>query len=116
MKYRSEEIGTPTYEIVSECCKELKVDVPAEEVFDYWQKKDFKTKKGNVVFSVEVMVNVVNSIYVQQMRKDSGICISKQKNDLKRLMNLMAVIQKNDSAVFDRILSEAEELAISYSD
>ena len=69
MKYKDEEIGIPCPEMVQEFIDEAGLSISAEEVLEYWKKKNFLTKKGQPIKTLEALVHVANSIYVQRMRK-----------------------------------------------
>jgi hypothetical protein len=101
MKYKNEEIGIPTLEMVEECCKDNGMDVPASEVYNYWKKKNFLTKQKLQVKTVEAMCSCVNSIYLQNLRKNSqpGDPFYKDVyNEAKNLAKAEKWIHKN----FDR--------------
>lgn len=44
--------------------------VPVDFVMEYWGKKNWKTKKGEPVKTLEAAVNVCNSIYCTRLRKE----------------------------------------------
>lgn len=69
MKYKGNEIGKPTLELINEYIEECHLSLSADEVLGYWSKKNFLTKKGLPVSTLESMVHVVNSIVVQRHRK-----------------------------------------------
>lgn len=47
------------------------VEAPAEYIYEYWDKKKWKTKKGTYITTqnISVAINVVNSIYYQKQRR-----------------------------------------------
>ena len=69
MKFKNQEIGIPTLEMVEECCKFMGVAVPATDVYNYWKKKNFLTKQKRQVKTVEAMCSCMNSIYLERMRR-----------------------------------------------
>lgn len=80
MTYKGEEIGIPCVEMVQEYINEFALSISADEVLDYWRKKNFLTKKGLPVKTLEALVNVVNSIYVQKNRKLATGSVHKIEN------------------------------------
>lgn len=68
MKYKNEEIGFPCQEMIQEYIDECGLPISVAEVLEYWGKKNFLTKKGEPVKTLEALVNVANSIFVQRLR------------------------------------------------
>ena len=77
MTYNGEEIGFPCQEMIQEFIEHHGLMISAEEVIEYWKEKNFLTKKGQPVKTLEAFVNVANGIYVQKLRKMS--CANTQK-------------------------------------
>ena len=69
MKFKNSEIGNPTLEQTIECCKMLKLAVPAEEVYNHYKKRNFLTKKKLPLKSLEAMCAAHNGVYLQRLRK-----------------------------------------------
>lgn len=98
MKYKNEEIGIPTLEMVEECCKMLKLAVPASEVYNHYRKKSFLTKKKLPIKTVEAMCAAHNGMYLNNLRKKSmpGDPFYKDVNkDVKSLAKADKWISKN---------------------
>lgn len=47
--------------------------VTAKEIFDYWEAKDWKTKKGELPKTLDSLVNVVNSVKSQRLRQSQMV-------------------------------------------
>lgn len=82
MKYKGEEVGIPCQEMVQEFIDECGLSISADEVLEYWRNKNFLTKKGQPVKTLEAMVHSANSIFVQRCRK----CANNSKNDERALL------------------------------
>lgn len=78
MTYKGQEIGIPTLELIQECINQWKLRVSAQEVYDYWTSRNWLTKKGQAVKTLESACNVANSLFVQRERKGGNI----SKNDI----------------------------------
>ena len=85
MKYKGEEIGIPTIEKINECISQWNLRVSAQEVHDYWTKKNWLNKKGQPVKTLESACNVANSIFVQRERK----LFSNSKSDAVSIKDLL---------------------------
>jgi len=73
MKYRDKEIGIPTVEMIEEYCSRKKLAAPAIIIFNYYKDRNWLTKKGFPLSSVEGMCSAVNSLYVRDGRKNGTI-------------------------------------------
>lgn len=80
MTYKGQEIGIPTLELIQECINQWKLRIPAQEVYDYWTSRNWLTKKGQAVKTLESACNVANSVFVQRERKGGNI--SKSEDEL----------------------------------
>lgn len=123
MKYKNSEIGIPTLEMVEECCKTMGAAVPPSDVYNYWKKKNFLTKQNRQVKTVEAMCSCVNSIYLQNLRKNNDPNdpfykdIYKDAKELamaekwiarnyNRLCESMKIIRLHDMTRFGELISE----------
>lgn len=77
MTYKGQEIGTPTLGLIQECITQWKLRVSAQDVYDYWTSRNWLTKKGQAVKTLESACNVANSVFVQRERKGVNNNISK---------------------------------------
>ena len=77
MTYKGQEIGIPTLELIQECITQWKLRVSAQEVYDHWTSRNWLTKKGQAVKTLESACNVANSLFVQRQRKGVNNNISK---------------------------------------
>lgn len=71
MKYRNFELNElPTVELIKSylILHDNSFQVTAQEVYDYWEAKGWKTKKGREVLSLENAVSVCNSIVIEKER------------------------------------------------
>lgn len=59
-----------TLQEVRECATKLKVKTTPEEIYDFWEKKGWKTKKGGFVQSLVVAVTVANGSINYSKNKD----------------------------------------------
>lgn len=84
MKYQGLDIeGTPMLELITSYMTLRKHFVATPmEVFKFWEKKKWTTKKGTEVMSLEVAVDVCNSMAVQRERRAKRM--SKKKNKVKK--------------------------------
>ena len=72
MKFYGEEIGSvPTLNQVEIYIAEQGCYVTPEQVFEYWDAKEWRTKTGDPVKTLEAAVHVVNSIIAQRIRRES---------------------------------------------
>lgn len=79
MTYKGIEIGEkPTLAMIEEYIARMNFDVNAQEVFDKYEKKGWKTTKHKPLKSVEAMVNAANGVVVYHKIK-KGILPSKQE-------------------------------------
>ena len=54
MRYKKKDIyGFPTIEMVEECVRSHNLSIDPQKAYDYWEKKQWKTKKGVKVKSLE---------------------------------------------------------------
>jgi len=82
-------IGEPTMSLIEICIAEEGLYCEPQQVYDYWKKKDWTTKKGSEVKTLEAACNVVNSIIVEravrQIAKERGTTrMSKKAKNLVR--------------------------------
>lgn len=98
MKYKNEEIGIPTLEMVDECCKMLKLAVPSVDVYNHYKKKNFLTNKKFPIKTLEAMCAAHNGVYLQNLRKKSqpnDPFYQSIYDDAKRLAKAEKWISKN---------------------
>ena len=123
MKYKNSEIGIPTLEIVEECCKTLGLAVPASDVYNHYKKKNFLTKKKLPIKTVEAMCSAHNSVYLNNLRKNTRPSdpfykdIDKDTKELamaekyiakhiNRFCESMKIVMAHDMAKFGKLLSD----------
>lgn len=70
MKYKGREIGTPKFEHVKDFIEIKRMDISPEEVYMYYTKKQWLTKSGRPIKTLESAINVWNSL--QTMAKMNG--------------------------------------------
>lgn len=70
MKYRGIEIGKPTLEMVQEYICRMGFGFSATEIFDFYQPKNWTTKKGQPIKTLEAMVNSFNGSYCLSKCRD----------------------------------------------
>lgn len=92
MTYEGDEIGArPSFSLVEVYIAEKGLYVTPREVFDYWDKKEWKTAKGVPVKTLEAAVNVVNSISLQrktrEVRKNTPEEMKLDKNARRKARN-----------------------------
>jgi len=80
MKYQNKDLlSPPTLDLIKDYLgRRHSIVAKAEEIYAYWSAKDWKTKKGKEVQSLEVAIDVYNSIAVDKIRR-----IEKQNSTLK---------------------------------
>ena len=67
-------IGNPTLSIIEVYIAEKGLFCSPQDVFDYWSKKEWRTKRGEEIKTLEAAINVYNSIAVSAyMKKNSKI-------------------------------------------
>lgn len=59
-----------TLEEVKDCALKLKVKTTPEEIYNFWESKGWKTKKGTYVQSLIVAVTVANGSINYSKNKD----------------------------------------------
>lgn len=70
MTLYGEEIGLkPSVRQVEAFIEEKGLYVTPQQVFEYWDSKDWLTKKGTPVKTLEAAISVVNGIVIQKERK-----------------------------------------------
>lgn len=70
MTYQGDNIGDrPTKQLVEIFISEKGLACDVKGCFAYWDKKNWCTKKGYPVKTLESAVNVYNSIFIQRQRK-----------------------------------------------
>ena len=116
MTYKEQEIGIPTLELIQECINQWKLRVPAQEVYDYWTSRNWLTKKGQAVKTIESACNVANSLFVQRQRKDVNNNISKSEavakakdwvvRNMPYFLEAMELIRKECPQEWERLYSE----------
>ena len=81
MKYQGQEIQTPPSIdlILGYLYTHTNIVATAGDIFGYWNKKGWKTKKGAEVKTLEAAIDVCNSIVVQRNRKEKRKLGKKQK-------------------------------------
>lgn len=112
MTYKGQEIGIPTLELIQECITQWKLRVSAQEVYDHWTSRNWLTKKGQAVKTIESACNVANSLFVQRQRK--GVNNNISKSDLKEFERLMGIIREKDPISWSKFFCMAENLVKEY--
>lgn len=83
MTLYGEEIGLkPSLRQVEVFIAEKGLYVTPQEVFDYWDRKGWLTKKGTPIKTLEAAISVVNSIAIQRYFH-KGFSMKKQKKTCK---------------------------------
>ena len=117
MTYKGQEIGIPTLELIQECINQWKLRVSAQEVYDHWTSRNWLTKKGQAVKTLESACNVSNSLFVQRQRKgvnnnniSKSEAVAKAKDWVIRNMpyfiEAMELIRKERPQEWERLYSE----------
>lgn len=121
MKYKNEEIKKPTQELIQEYINECGLKISAEEVVEYWADKNFLTRKGQPVKTLEALVNVVNSLKAQKLRKLSDGTFPGRKsskhlrwlnNHFKFFCECMNTIKKENPQRWQAYIKEANRLGV----
>lgn len=92
MKYKGQSIGKrPTLELIEIYIAEKGMECDPKSVYDYWEKKDWRTNKGKPIKNLELAVNVFNGIYVarkigdaKRERNKNIIKVQLRANDIKK--------------------------------
>ncbi len=85
MRYKKKDIyGFPTIEMVEECVRSHNLSIDPQKAYDYWEKKQWKTKKGAKVKSLENCIDVYNGIVVSRARKSAKQKAKKEANTHKK--------------------------------
>lgn len=70
MTYRGNDIGDrPTIPQVNSHISKHKLCISTKEVFDYWDRKGWKTKRGTPVKTLEAAINTLNGIMIGKKSK-----------------------------------------------
>lgn len=59
-----------TLQEVMDCASKLSLKVTPEEIFNYWEEKGWKTKKGTFISSLHLAINVANGTINYVKNKD----------------------------------------------
>lgn len=82
MLFHDKEIGIPTLSQIQEYVEESGVFATPEDIYEFWSNRDWTTKKGTIIKSLEVAVNAYNGIAVQREKKKSK---QKTKSEKKQI-------------------------------
>lgn len=89
MKFKEKEIGIPTVDMFDEYIKQKGFKLTGQEVYDYCKKKNWLTKKGTPMTSVEIMTGsyngVVNQVVSGVVDKGGKLRCKLRKSFLKKL-------------------------------
>lgn len=96
MTYKSIEIGIPTLSQVEECVSAQKLIATAQQIFEYWTNKDWLTKKGSQIKSLEIACSVCNGIVIQRARKKAKQKTIEEKHIIKRAQNKEKKVKKKN--------------------
>ena len=87
-----------TLQEVTECALKLKVKTTPEEIFNFWESKGWKTKKGIRVQSLVVAVTVANGSINYSKNKDFYIA-KERKLAKERRENVAKAIKKRKEKI-----------------
>lgn len=62
MTYKGVEIGTPTISMIREFIKREKFNLDAEKIFDEYEKRNWLTRKGKPVKTLESIICAANGV------------------------------------------------------
>lgn len=62
-----------------------------QDAFDYWEKRNWKTKQGRTVKSLEAAINVYNGLAIQKENKKQGKKTKRQKQKEKKIVQRKAI-------------------------
>ena len=123
MPYKGKEIGIPTLELIQECISQWNLRVSAQEVFEHWASRNWLTKKGQAVKTLESACNVANSLFVQRQRKGVNNDISKSEavarvkdwvvNNIPNFIEAMELIREENPQEWARLYSELTRRSVS---
>lgn len=97
MTYNGVEVGIPTQGMFQEFIEREGFRFTAKEVYDYCASKEWKTKKGTPMKTLEAMANVYNSLFLQNERKGQSV---------ERIERKPAQIVGNSTEVLKAIFSD----------
>ncbi len=72
MKYKGNEIGIPTIEMIEEYVLREKFGFSPQAAFNHLQKELWQTRKGQPFQSLESALNAYNGAFVLRQRRNSG--------------------------------------------
>ena len=121
MTYKGQEIGTPSIEQIQECITRWNIRVSAQEVYDYWTSRNWLTKKGQPIKTLESACNVANSVFVQRERKGDNIskseAIARAKDwlisNISLFVEAMELIRNENPQEWARLYSELTREPVS---
>lgn len=65
MRYKGQEVETPTLEMFKEYIEKKNMAVDPQKVYNYCVKNNWLTKKGTPMVSVESVTNAINGVYTE---------------------------------------------------
>lgn len=69
MTYKGVEIGIPTISMIREFIKREKFNLDAEVIFDEYEKRNWLTRKGKPVKTLESIICAANGVAIQGKSK-----------------------------------------------
>ena len=70
MKYKGKDIGdTPTYDMIYECVENMGFDIDVDKMYRKYSDRNWMTKKGKRIKSVEAIVGAENGVLNQKNNK-----------------------------------------------
>lgn len=108
-------IGKPTLAMVAEIVAKKQMYCEAKAAYDYWENKSWMTKKGTMVKSLEVAIDVINGIIIERDTKKKLKSLhlkklnKKAKNETKRFIRSELIANKRDPNRVSLINKEPEK-------
>lgn len=72
MKYKGQEVETPTLDMFKEYIEKKKMAVDPQRVYNYCVKNNWLTRKGTPMVSVESVTNAINGVCTENLPQQSS--------------------------------------------
>lgn len=106
MKYKDEEVGIPTMEMVEEYITESGYKLDAKTIYEKYENKGWKTNKGKDIVSLEAIVDSMNGVFNKGCSKTKKMVVDPEKKNLtrKQLWKLANIHSDKVTKLYDKLV------------